>query len=94
MVYLRAPGWPTGPGDPDLGLEHARKAVKLDPAFPPNLLVLGEALAAIDDVAGSREAYRSALQAALEAERAGDPDAAEWARQAEEAGGMATREER
>src|SRR5206468_9879056 len=29
LLYARAPGWPTGPGDPDLGLEHARKAVEV-----------------------------------------------------------------
>ncbi|HKB08245.1 MAG TPA: hypothetical protein VKF61_08215, partial [Candidatus Polarisedimenticolia bacterium] len=44
LLYLRAPGWPSGPGDPDLGLRHARTAAQLRPDFPPNHLALGEAL--------------------------------------------------
>jgi hypothetical protein len=35
LFYLRAPGWPGGPGDSELGLEHARKAVALRPEYPP-----------------------------------------------------------
>ncbi len=31
LLYLRAPAWPTGPGDPERGLEHARKAAGLSP---------------------------------------------------------------
>jgi len=85
LLYVRAPGWPTGPGDPDLGLEHARKAAELRPDYPPNQLALGEALAATDDPDGSREAYSRALELARARAAAGDPDAAEWAAEAEKA---------
>jgi hypothetical protein len=48
LVLLRAPGWPTGPGDPDAALEHARTADALVPDEAQNLLALAEALAATD----------------------------------------------
>ena len=64
LVLLRAPGWPSGPGDPDLGLDHARRAIEVDPDFPPNQLCLGEALAATEDPAGSRQAYEKAADLA------------------------------
>lgn len=79
LVLLRAPGWPAGPGDPEAGLDEARKAVELDPAYPPNLLALAEALAKNDDRRGSEEAARRALAAI-----GGDePDAESWRREAE-----------
>jgi len=84
LVLLRAPGWPTGPGDPEVGLEHARAAVKRQPDFPPNQLVLGEAL--LDN--GDRDGGRAALERgrALADERAarGSAEAAEWAAEARE----------
>src|SRR5260221_722675 len=64
LLYVRAPGWPAGPGDPDLGLEHARKAGDRDPDYPPNLLTLAEALALNGDGAGSREANAPGLERA------------------------------
>jgi hypothetical protein len=85
LLYLRAPGWPAGPGDPDRGLEHARKAMELKPGYPPNLLALAEALAATGDSAGSRRSYSEALELARSRSAAGDPDAAEWIREAEAA---------
>lgn len=48
LVYLRAPGWPTGPGDPEQGLSEARSAWTLAPTFIPNRLALIEALSAND----------------------------------------------
>src|SRR3984885_8492303 len=45
LVLLRAPGWPLGPGDPEAALAAARRAVELQPRYPPNLLALAEALA-------------------------------------------------
>jgi len=84
LVYLRAPGWPTGPGDPDLALEHARKAVEVDPGYPPNQLALAEALQATGDSAGSRMAYQRALDLARRSEGT-EPDAPDWIRQAREA---------
>jgi len=78
LVYLRAPGWPAGPGDPDLGFEQAQKAVELVPEHPPNQMALGEALRKLDEADRSRDAYRAAQLAAAERLATGDPDASEW----------------
>lgn len=78
LVLLRAPGWPSGPGDPELGLEHARAAVARQPDHPPNHLVLGEAL--LDNGRGA-EGLRALERAIALAETLavrGDPDAPEW----------------
>jgi hypothetical protein len=94
FLYLRAPRWPRGPGDPDLGLEHAKKAVALRPDYPPNRLALAEALAAAGDAAGSLAAGRAALGLAEARAAAGDPDANEWVSQARKSidgGGRAKR---
>jgi hypothetical protein len=64
LVLIRAPGWPLGPGDPDAGVVSARRAVQLQPQYPPNLLALGEALSKTDDAAGARDAYGKARDAA------------------------------
>jgi len=81
LVLLRAPGWPTGPGDPDTGLVHAERAVALFPDFAPNWLALGEALRDTDRSARSLAAYRCALQAAGKQE--GHPDAPGWTEEAQ-----------
>jgi hypothetical protein len=86
LVYLRAPGWPAGPGDPDEGLTHARRAVTLAPAHPPNLLALAEALSATGDAEGSRKVRAEALQRAKDRAAAGDPDAADWVAEVEKEG--------
>lgn len=78
LLYLRAPGWPSGPGDPDLGLQHARHAAELAPDRPDNQLALGEALAAKGDADGSRSAYRRALTLAQGIQGAGEAEAREW----------------
>lgn len=83
LFYLRAPGWPSGPGDAELGLEHARKAVALSPEYPPNLLALAEALRAAGDPAGARRALQTALEMARRGAASKDPDAQEWIREAE-----------
>lgn len=88
LLYLRAPQWPSGPGDPDRGLEHAQSAVALFPDYPPNLLALAEALAATGDDPGAARAAQSALSRARSAAAAGVPDAAEWVRDAEVASGL------
>jgi tetratricopeptide (TPR) repeat protein len=85
LLYLRAPGWPTGPGDPDLGLMHARKAVQLSPAYPPNQLALAEALKATGDAEESASTYQRALDLARSRAAARDPDASEWIEEAEKA---------
>ena len=85
LLYLRAPGWPAGPGDPEVGLEHARAAVARRPGHPPNRLALAEALRASGDAPGSRAAYGRALALALEMAEKGDRDAPEWVAEAEKA---------
>ena len=82
LVLLRAPGWPTGPGDPDAALEHARQANGLVPDNPRNVLALAEALAATDHAEEARAAYARAEALAKARADAGDPDAAEWAESA------------
>jgi len=79
LLYVRAPGWPGGPGDPDLGLKHARAAAGLRPDYPPNRLALAEALAATGDADAARVEYRRALDQARAMAGRGDRDAAEWA---------------
>jgi len=83
LVYLRAPGWPLGPGDADAGLAAARKAVALAPAHPPNLLALAEALARNGRPGEARAVYGQALALAQDRTETGDPDAPEWAAEAE-----------
>jgi hypothetical protein len=78
LVLLRAPGWPTGPGDPEAALERARAAVSRTPDHPPNQLVLAEALRANGDDAGAQAACERARALAATRATAGDPDAAEW----------------
>jgi hypothetical protein len=82
LFYLRAPHWPTGPGDPEKGLEHAKKALALAPDYPPNLQALAEALRATGDTTGSLEAARQALDGARKAGASGDPDAPDWEKDA------------
>ena len=79
LVLLRAPGWPTGPGDPDAALEHARKADALVPEDAQNLLALAEALAATDQPEEARKTYARVEAIARAAATAGHPDAPEWA---------------
>jgi tetratricopeptide (TPR) repeat protein len=79
LVLLRAPGWPTGPGDPEAALEHARKADALVPDEAQNLLALAEALSATDQQEEARKTYARAEAIAKASAAAGNPDAAEWA---------------
>jgi hypothetical protein len=60
LVLIRAPGWPLGPGDTDAGLTAARRAVALQPDYPPNVLALAEALSKTGDENGARENYAHA----------------------------------
>jgi hypothetical protein len=82
LILLRAPGWPLGPGDPAAGLDAARRAVTLEPRYPPNLLALAEALAKSGDAAAAQEAYSRARDAALASPDAADRD--DWLHQASE----------
>ena len=85
LVYLRAPGWPAGPGDDEAGLELALRAAERRPEHPPNVLALAEALRENGRGEESRGTYvRARTLAALRAAE-GDPDAPEWQREAEQA---------
>jgi hypothetical protein len=79
LLLLRAPGWPLGPGDPEEGLAAARRAAALFPEHAPNQLALAEALVANDALSEGRDAARRALALA---EAAGEPDAADWLKDA------------
>lgn len=85
LVLLRAPGWPTGPGDPESGLAHALAAVTLYPDYPPNLLVLAEALLTNNRRGEAREAYEAARNRAVAYRESGEPEAADWLADAERA---------
>jgi len=84
LVLIRAPGWPTGPGDPEYGLEFAEAAAEAFPDYPPNQLVLGETL--LEN--GRRDEAKSRIERGVELARAsladGHPEAADWITQAEE----------
>jgi hypothetical protein len=83
LVYLRAPGWPAGPGDPEAGLRQAQAASALAPDHPANQLALGEALRRNDRRDEARRAFARALHLARARMTAGDPDAAEWVDEAQ-----------
>jgi tetratricopeptide (TPR) repeat protein len=85
LVLLRAPAWPLGPGDPEAGLEHAKKAVALKPDYPPNVFALAEALAVNKDRDGARKAYEKGKSLASARRGAMDPDAPFWIVEANEA---------
>jgi hypothetical protein len=84
LVYLRAPGWPLGPGDAEQGLAEAREAVARSPDHPPNQLALGEGLKKNGRSVEARAAYERALSLA-QARDGDDPDAPEWVAEAEQA---------
>jgi hypothetical protein len=85
IVLLRAPGWPIGPGDAELGLDEAKKAVALRPDYPPNLFALGEAYAANKDRARAREAYVKGKALAAAQREVNNPDAPFWIVEADDA---------
>jgi hypothetical protein len=83
LVLIRAPGWPLGPGDPDAGLDAARRAVSLRPQYPPNLLALAEAQSKTGDASAARETYTRAREAAQAMSSTADRD--DWLREADQA---------
>lgn len=83
LVLLRAPGWPLGPGDPEVALAEARKAVALYPDHPPNQLALAEALLATGAVQAGHVAAQHALDRARLLEAEGDLEAPRWVADAE-----------
>jgi hypothetical protein len=82
QVLIRAPGWPAGPGDPDAGLEAAKRAVELRPQYPPNLLALADAQAKTGDANSAKETYARARDAAQAMPAAENRDG--WIREAEQ----------
>jgi hypothetical protein len=80
LVLIRAPGWPLGPGDPDAGLESARRAAALRPQYVPNVLALAEAQGKTGDAAGARNSYTMARDLAQALPQGQDRD--DWLRQA------------
>jgi hypothetical protein len=76
VVLLRAPPWPLGPGDVDAAVVAAQRAVKRDPAYPPNLIALAQAQAKSDGAPQARVTFARA-QAAIEAWPA-DAERAPW----------------
>jgi hypothetical protein len=82
LVLIRAPGWPVGPGDTDAGLAAARRAVSLQPDYPPNVLALAEALSKTGDDKGARENYARARDLA-QASPPG-PDRDDWLHDAQD----------
>lgn len=85
LVLLRAPGWPTGPGDPETALVHAEAAVGSFPNYPPNQLVAAEAFSENGQPERGRQAFQRAAARARKMGSAGDPEAAEWLAEAEAA---------
>jgi len=85
LVLLRAPGWPLGPGDAELGLEEAKKAVALRPDYPPNHFALGEAYAAKKERGLARESYIHGKALASAQRDLNNPDAPFWIVEADEA---------
>jgi hypothetical protein len=84
ILFLRAPGWPLGPGDPEEALIEAKAAVRVDPGYAPNQLALGEALRKNGHAQEARVAYAQALRLA-DAAGSSDPDALGWAEDAQKA---------
>jgi len=82
LVLIRAPGWPLGPGDTDAGLAAARRAVGLQPDYPPNILALAEALSKTGDESGARENYTHARD--LAQSLPSGPERDDWLHDAEE----------
>jgi len=85
LVLVRAPGWPTGPGDPEYGLEFAEAAVEAFPDYPPNQLVLGETLLENGRRAEAKQVLERGVEMARATREAGNAEAADWITQAEEA---------
>lgn len=76
VVLLRAPPWPLGPGDVDAAKAAAQRAVKREPAYPPNLITLGQAQAKADGAPAARATFNQAQQAL----RVWDGAPAQWQR--------------
>jgi hypothetical protein len=83
LLLVRAPGWPTGPGDPEAGLQTAQKAAQRAPDYAPNWLAVAEAADATGDAEARKQAALAASRLADAAKAAGEPDAADWQKDAQ-----------
>jgi hypothetical protein len=82
LVWIRAPGWPLGPGDPERGLAAASRAAALRPEYPPNWLALAEAQAKTGAAAEASASYTRARD--LANQRPDTPDRTDWLKEAEQ----------
>jgi len=80
LVWIRAPGWPLGPGDPERGLAAAERAAALRPEYPPNWLAVAEAQAKTGAAAAARASYERARELATQLQDS--PERAEWLNEA------------
>lgn len=82
LVWIRAPGWPLGPGDPERGLAAAKRAAALRPQYPPNWLALAEAQSKTGATADARASYLRAREVA--GALPDTADRADWLKQVEQ----------
>jgi len=80
LVFVRAPGWPIGPGDPKAALAAAQRAVAAQPDYPPNWLALGETQARMGAKGDAHASYARAR--ALAEPLPPSPDRNEWLHEA------------
>jgi hypothetical protein len=81
LVLLKAPPWPLGPGDAAEGLKAAQRASALRPDYPPNQLVLAQALAKNGDQDAARASYARARRLAMARPASTERD--DWVHEAE-----------
>ena len=82
-AYLRAEGFEyLSASDGPAGLAAARKAVSLQPDYPPNVLALAEALSKTGDSKASHASYQHALELARAAPPG--PEREAWMQDAED----------
>lgn len=82
LLYVRAPAWPVGPGDLDVGLDLLKQAADKYPEHPLNHLFYAQALIEADDSVSARRELDQA-RALCVADRFGDW-AARWKSEADE----------
>ena len=82
MLYLKAPGWPAGPGDHDAALELLSEVASQYPSHPLNHIFYGEALLATGDKKTAAQHFAKGKDLARE-ELWGDI-AHSWQQQAQE----------
>ena len=66
MLYLKAPGWPAGPGDHDVALELLSGVALQYPSHPLNQIFYGEALLATGDKETARQHFAKGKDLARE----------------------------